>query len=89
MPLFRAMGLRVAGERALADAWGDPDAWLSAAAQAFTRFGHARAAAACCDLLRRSGRPMPRPRAVDAAVPAGLRQFGVTAREFEVLRLAA
>jgi DNA-binding CsgD family transcriptional regulator len=89
MPLFCAMGLRLAGERALADGWGDPDAWLSDAARAFSRFGHVRAAAACRDLLRRSGRRTSRPRAVDAVVPAELRRLRVTAREFQVLQLAA
>jgi DNA-binding CsgD family transcriptional regulator len=89
MPLFSAIGLRLAGESALRDGWGQPDAWLTAAEHTFAALGHSPPAAACRDLLRQAGRRVARPRAVDAAVPATLRDAGVTAREYEVLRLAA
>ena len=89
MPLFLAIGLRLAAERAVATGWGRPQPWLTMAASTFAACGHARAAAACRDLLRSAGHRVPRPRAVDTVVPARLRDAGVTAREFEVLTLVA
>jgi DNA-binding CsgD family transcriptional regulator/tetratricopeptide (TPR) repeat protein len=89
MPLFLAMGMRLAAERAVAAGWGRPQPWLTAAERTFAACGHARPAAACRDLLRAAGHRVPRQRAVDAAVPARLRAAGVTAREFDVFALVA
>jgi DNA-binding CsgD family transcriptional regulator/tetratricopeptide (TPR) repeat protein len=89
MPLFLAIGLRLAAERAVAAGWGSPQSWLMGAASTFAACGHARPAAACRDLLRSAGHRVPRARAVDAVVPARLRDAGVTARESEVLTLVA
>lgn len=87
MPLFLAVGLRLVGEAAVDGGWGDPATWLQEAAATLRASGHAPAAAACRDLLRRTGRQVARDRRADADVPAGLRARGVTAREHEVLGL--
>src|SRR6266700_854673 len=84
MPLFRAIGLRITAERAVLDGWGRPGDWLAGAEKTFSRHGHARAASACRDLLRRAGHRVARPRAVDVAVPERFRESGITAREYEV-----
>jgi DNA-binding CsgD family transcriptional regulator/tetratricopeptide (TPR) repeat protein len=87
MPLFQAVGLRLVGEVAARDCWGDPRAWLTTAAATFDHFEHERPAAACRSLIRRTGARVPRARRTDAVVPATLRARGVTARELEVLDL--
>lgn len=89
MPLFRAIGARLVAEAAIVGGWGDPPAWLGPALNEFERRGHDRAAAACRDLLRRAGVPVPRPRDIDRAVRPDLRARGVTAREAQVLDLLA
>jgi DNA-binding CsgD family transcriptional regulator len=89
LPLFTAIGLRLVGERAIADGWGRPEEWLRQAESAFDAIGHDRAGAACRDLLRRTGARVPRPRKADSIVPASLRTHGITAREYEVLQLVA
>jgi DNA-binding CsgD family transcriptional regulator len=61
---------------ALADGWGDPTTWLTAAGGAFARHGFEELAERCRALL---GRP----------TRAGLDRLGVTARESDVLRLVA
>jgi DNA-binding CsgD family transcriptional regulator len=87
MPLFQAVGLRLVGEVAARDGWGDPRVWLTTAAATFDHFEHERPAAACRSLIRRTGARVPRARRTDAVVPASLRARGVTARELEVLDL--
>ena len=47
----------------------------------------AAAAERCRDLIRRAGAPYPRRTSAQAGVPEGLRRHGITAREWQVLRL--
>lgn len=74
-PNARHLGLRLVGEAALADGWGAPVRWLRAVEKHFDGLPVAQAAVS---LLRRAGA---------AVVPAAVRAAGVTAREYEVLRL--
>jgi DNA-binding CsgD family transcriptional regulator/tetratricopeptide (TPR) repeat protein len=64
----------IAAPRALADGWGEPARWLTAARDRFTSLGLGRLARACTELLR------------DASPNPWARQ-GVTDREADVLRL--
>jgi len=64
----------IAAPRALADGWGEPVRWLTAARDRFTSLGLGRLAACCTELLRDVS---PNPWAGE----------GVTDREAEVLRL--
>jgi DNA-binding CsgD family transcriptional regulator len=60
--------------------------------EALTRWepaGELRLVRWCRDRLRMLGLPVPRPARDRTAVPPGLRAFGVTGRELEVLRLVA
>ena len=84
---FRHYARRLVAEAALADRWGEPVAWLTDALRFFDRNGDERIASACRSLLRKAGAPVPRRRGEETAVPAALRELGVTARELEVLRL--
>jgi DNA-binding NarL/FixJ family response regulator len=86
---YRHYARRVAAEAALADGWGEPAAWLREAAGFFAAHGHDRVAAACRELLRRAGAPVPRRRPGSPQLPGQLRALGVTEREADVLRLAA
>ena len=86
---YRHYARRVAAEAALADGWGEPAAWLREAASFFAGHGHDRVAAACRELLRRAGAPVPRHRPGSPQLPGQLRALGVTEREADVLRLAA
>lgn len=80
-PLARNLGLRFVGEAALEDGWGTPGEWLSTAEQYF-RDAHLPAVAdACRTLLRRTGVHR------DASVPQEVQSAGITAREYEILRL--
>src|SRR2546430_11382817 len=85
LPLFCHLGIRLAGEPAVRDGWGDPASTLYTAERFFTTAGHEPVATACRSLLRRTGGS--RQRRVDAAVHPDLRRLGVTAREAEVLAL--
>lgn len=87
VPLAAHLCLRLGAEAALADGWGRPVAWLRTAEQFFHERGTTRVSAACRALLRESGAPVPRRRQGHEAVPGELRRAGVTAREYEVLRL--
>ncbi|MFF5358871.1 AAA family ATPase [Streptomyces scabiei] len=87
VPLAAHLCLRLGAEAALADGWGRPVAWLGSAEQFFHERGTTRVSAACRALLRESGSPVPRRRQGHDAVPGELRRAGVTAREYEVLRL--
>lgn len=82
---LRHLAFRLLAEAALDLGWGDPQRWLTDAMSFFRRSGHDRIAGACRDLLRRSGRPVPRSDA--AGIPERLRAAGVTGREWEVLGL--
>jgi len=64
----------IAAPRALADGWGEPVRWLTAARDRFTALGPGRLAGRCAELLRDA---LPNPWASD----------GVTDREADVLRL--
>jgi DNA-binding CsgD family transcriptional regulator len=86
-PMARHLLLRLVGEAALADGWGEPVDWLRAAEQHFHGADVAAIAGACRALLRKAGvRVMQRRSGLDA-VPARLASRGVTVREFEVLTL--
>ena len=80
---------RLCAQAALTDGWGEPVSWLREAAEYFAGRGDDQVAAACRNLLREAGAPVPRRRAGDQQVPGRLRALGVTEREAEVLRLAA
>jgi DNA-binding CsgD family transcriptional regulator/tetratricopeptide (TPR) repeat protein len=86
---YRHYARRVTAQAALADGWGEPAAWLREAASFFAARGHDRVAAACRELLRRAGAPVPRRRPGSPELPGQLRALGVTEREADVLRLAA
>jgi DNA-binding CsgD family transcriptional regulator/tetratricopeptide (TPR) repeat protein len=86
---YRQYARRSVAEAALADGWGDPVSWLREAAAYFAARGDHGVAAACRELLRRAGIPVPRPGRGDPRVPAKLRALGVTSREAEVLALLA
>ncbi|HYC08774.1 MAG TPA: hypothetical protein VEC10_03995, partial [Steroidobacteraceae bacterium] len=68
--MFSAVVRRLAGEAAIRDAWGDPDALLRGAEAAYTRLRLGRGAAACRALLKTAGRTAPRRRTADTALPA-------------------
>ncbi|MFD9037049.1 helix-turn-helix transcriptional regulator [Streptomyces bottropensis] len=87
IPLAAHLCLRLGAEAALADGWGRPVEWLRAAEQFFHERGTTRVSAACRALLRDAGSPVPRRRQGHDTIPAELRRAGVTAREYEVLRL--
>jgi DNA-binding CsgD family transcriptional regulator len=82
---WRHLVLRLLAEAALADDWGEPARWLTEAGAFFRGSGHHRVAAACRDLLRRTGRAPAR--SVGGRVPPALRVAGVTDREMDVLDL--
>ncbi|MEA5360461.1 AAA family ATPase [Amycolatopsis sp., V23-08] len=85
----RHLALRLVGEAALDDGWGDPVGWLRAAERYFHRGKVPAVARACRALLRRTGARVPQHRAGTDDIPARLRSAGVTAREYEVLGLLA
>jgi DNA-binding CsgD family transcriptional regulator/tetratricopeptide (TPR) repeat protein len=85
---WRHFARRLVAEAAIADGWGDPVGWMREALPVFEAEGHDRLAAAARSLLQKAGAPMPR-RRQDDQVPPGLREFGVTRRELEVLTLLA
>jgi DNA-binding CsgD family transcriptional regulator len=86
MPGFSHLIRRLVAEAAIVNGWGDPGTWLTDAMLFFDGSGHDRVAAGCRDLLRRLGRPVPKPE--DTTLPVSLRAAGVTRREADVLRLA-
>jgi len=88
-PLYRHLHLRLVGEAAFVDGWGDPAAWLLEAESWFGAIGHRQVSTACRRLLRGAGVVVGRGGVAEAEVPASLRRCGVTAREAEVLALVA
>ncbi|MEU8799641.1 AAA family ATPase [Spirillospora sp. NPDC048819] len=74
---------------ALADGWGEPVTWLSAAVRWFAAGRYEPLATSCRVLLRQAGAPVPRAGRGAAAVPDDLREMGVTSREMDVLVLLA
>jgi DNA-binding CsgD family transcriptional regulator/tetratricopeptide (TPR) repeat protein len=89
LPMALNLVRRLAAEAALADGWGDPVGWLRAAEEFCHLHDLPRVAAACRALLRRAGATPRQRRAGSHAIPAELRQAGVTVREHEVLVLLA
>ncbi|TCO60588.1 regulatory LuxR family protein [Actinocrispum wychmicini] len=87
--LGRHLGLRLVGEAALADGWGEPVEWLRTAEEYFHNAGFQAVAGACRALLRRTGNRVAQRRTGIESVPPPLRSAGVTVREYEVLRLLA
>nr|MDT0660462.1 AAA family ATPase [Micromonospora sp. DSM 115978] len=85
--MSRHLGLRLVGEAALADGWGDPVRWLRAAEEYFHGADVPAVASACRALLRRAGVPVTQRRDGAEEIPAALRSAGVTVREYEILRL--
>jgi DNA-binding CsgD family transcriptional regulator len=86
-PWYRHHARRLVAEAALADGWGDPQAWLTDALGFFDAEGYDRIASACRALLRGAGAPVPRRRRAPPALPDALAGSGLTAREVEVLVL--
>lgn len=76
----------VAGAAA-ADGWGEPERWFRRALDGFVGLGLAEAASATRVSMREAGFAVPRRAAGGDRVPAALQQLGVTAREYDVLRL--
>ncbi|MFE9643039.1 helix-turn-helix transcriptional regulator [Streptomyces sp. NPDC006365] len=87
IPLARHLCLRLGAQAAFTDNWGRPVEWLRAAEHFFHDRGTTRVSAACRALLREAGSPVARRRQGHDTIPQELRRTGVTAREFEVLRL--
>jgi DNA-binding CsgD family transcriptional regulator len=85
--LARHLGLRLVAEEALTDGWGSPVDWLRAAEDYFHSEDIPAVAAACRALLRRGGFRVAQRRTGVEEIPPSLRSAGVTAREYEVLRL--
>nr|CEL18500.1 transcriptional regulator, SARP family [Kibdelosporangium sp. MJ126-NF4]CTQ97984.1 transcriptional regulator, SARP family [Kibdelosporangium sp. MJ126-NF4] len=85
----RCLGLRLVGEVALAEGWGEPVEWLRTAEEYFHKMGMSAVAGACRALLRRTGHRVSQRRTGIEGVPQRLRSAGVTVREYEVLRLLA
>ncbi|SPF00895.1 helix-turn-helix transcriptional regulator [Streptomyces sp. MA5143a] len=87
IPLAAHLCLRLGAGAALTDGWGRPVEWLRSTEQFFHDRGTTRVSAACRALLRDAGSAVPRRRQGHDTIPAELRRTGVTAREYEVLRL--
>ncbi|HJP78794.1 MAG TPA: LuxR C-terminal-related transcriptional regulator, partial [Pseudonocardiaceae bacterium] len=83
------LGLRLVGEAAFADGWGEPAEWLRSAEDYFHGNGMTAVAGACRALLRSTGNRVAQRRNGIERVPQRLRSAGVTVREYEVLRLLA
>lgn len=72
------------------DGWGTPESWLREALARFELLGLDALAGRCRQELRRIGAAVPRRSAIaSSSVPPALAALGVTAREVDVLRLAA
>jgi hypothetical protein len=87
--MARHLGARLVAEAALADGWGDPVGWLREAEIYFHSASVPAVAAACRSLLRQAGATVSQRREGHHLVPKALRRLGVTAREYDVLRLLA
>ncbi|WP_157233821.1 helix-turn-helix transcriptional regulator [Kibdelosporangium phytohabitans] len=83
----RHLGLRLAGEAALADGWGTPVEWLRTAEEFFHKADIPAVAGACRALLRGAGARVAQRRSGAEEIPAALRVAGVTVREYEVMQL--
>jgi DNA-binding CsgD family transcriptional regulator len=85
-PLARHLGLRLIAPVAVDHGWGDPVAWLRTA-ESYFHDAAPDVAYACRTLLRRLGAPVLQHRPGSDAIPALVRERGVTVREYEILRL--
>jgi ATP/maltotriose-dependent transcriptional regulator MalT len=83
------LGLRLVADAALADEWGDPQAWLRSAEEHFHQAEVPAVASACRALLRQAGASVRQRRTGTDRVPAALRALRVTVREYEVFELLA
>ncbi|GIF56711.1 AAA family ATPase [Asanoa iriomotensis] len=88
-PTAHRLGLRLVAESALAHGWGEPVTWLREAEHHFQGLDAPLVASACRTLIRRAGQRAPQRRAGHDRLPTGLRDLGVTVREYEVLLLLA
>ncbi|PYC87460.1 LuxR family transcriptional regulator [Streptomyces tateyamensis] len=86
-PTARHLGMRLIGEAALRDGWGEPLRWLRAAEEHFHAQGVGAVARACRTLLRQAGASVSQHRDGRNRIPSQLRSQGVTLREFEVFGL--
>jgi DNA-binding CsgD family transcriptional regulator len=86
---YRSYGRRIMAQAALADGWGDPVGWLREAGGYFADRGDDRVAAACRQLIRKAGAPVPRRRPADADLPQRLRAASISSREADVLEMVA
>jgi predicted ATPase/DNA-binding CsgD family transcriptional regulator len=84
-PWLQAVYRRYAAEAALADGWGQPRPWLTAAERFFDGCGHEPLARACRSLLRVAGAPVRRARrgGFDGRHPG----LALTTREADVMAL--
>jgi DNA-binding CsgD family transcriptional regulator len=88
-PWWNHLARRLVAQAALRDGWGEPVAWLRAAAAEFEATSLDRLASACRGILRRAGERVPRSGRGSAAVPAQMRSLGITSREMDVYLLVA
>jgi DNA-binding SARP family transcriptional activator/DNA-binding CsgD family transcriptional regulator len=87
-PLARHLGFRLVAPDAVEHGWGDPVSWLRTA-EAYFHIVAPDVARACRTALRRTGAPVPQHRQGSEALPAEIRERGITVREYEVLGLIA
>jgi DNA-binding NarL/FixJ family response regulator len=88
-PRWTHLAHRLVAADAIKDGWGDPAAWLRAAAAEFEATGYQRLASTCRGLLRRTGERVPRVGRGDTPVPVQMRRLGITSREMDVFLLVA
>jgi DNA-binding CsgD family transcriptional regulator len=88
-PWWNHLARRLVVKDALRQGWGEPVAWMRAAASDFDASSHDRLASACRGVLRRAGERVPRCGRGNAEVPADMRKLGVTSREMDVFSLVA
>jgi DNA-binding SARP family transcriptional activator/DNA-binding CsgD family transcriptional regulator len=87
-PLARHLGLRLIAPPAMEHGFGDPIFWLRMA-EAHFHDTAPEVSRACRALLRQAGAPVPQHRQGSDALPAKIRERGITVREYEVLGLVA
>lgn len=88
-PVAWHLAIRLVAESAANDGWGEPVVWLRDAEEYFHQASVPAVAGACRALLRQVGAVVPQRRTGLDYVPPELRGFGITAREYDVLRLIA
>jgi DNA-binding CsgD family transcriptional regulator len=83
------LGLRLVGEAARRDGWGEPEVWLNEAEEYFADRRIPAVAQACRDWRRGPGAKSRSGATTADRVPTSLRRLGITPREFEVYQLLA